>query len=42
LSLLGCSGLLSGGSFGGGGLLSLLASGSFSRRTLLRSKIRRR
>ena len=36
------SGLLSGGGVGSRTLLRLLASGSFSRRTLLRSKIWRR
>src|SRR6516225_7446582 len=42
LGLLSSSGLLSGGGFGSRTLLRLLASGSFSRRTLLRSEIRRR
>ena len=42
LGLLSSDGLLSGGGFGSRTLLRLLPSGSFSRRTLLRSKIRRR
>jgi len=42
LGLLSSSGLLSGGGVGSRTLLRLLASGSFSRRTLLRSEIRRR
>ena len=42
LGLLSSSGLLSGGGTGSRTLLRLPASGSFSRRTLLRSEIRRR
>src|SRR6516225_5548490 len=42
LGLLSSDGLLPGGGFGSRTLLRLLTSGSFSRRTLLRSKIRRR
>ena len=42
LGLLSSSSLLSGGGFGSRTLLRLLPSGSFSRRTLLSSKIRRR
>ena len=42
LGMLSGSGLLSGGGVGSRTLLRLLASGSFSRRTLLRSEIWRR
>ena len=42
LGLLSRDGLLSGDGLGSRTLLRLLASGSFSRRTLLRSEIRRR